>query len=78
MSSRKVADLEKTIARLTIHFVNLDDLEFIRPDYANEDSWKIWKTLEAITSPDLEQIKFSTGLNLDSKRSSSNLEKHCA
>ena len=36
------------------------------------------KDLEAITSPDLEQIKFSTGLNLDSKRSSSDLEKHCA
>ena len=43
MSSRKVADLEKTSARLTIHFVNLDDLEFIWPDYVNEDSWKIWK-----------------------------------
>ena len=77
MSSRKVEDLEKTSTRLTIHFVNLDDLEFIWPDYANDDSWRVWKNLEVITSPDLEQIKFLTGLNLDSKRSSSNLEKHC-
>ena len=78
MSSRKVADLEKTSARLTIHFVNLDDLEFIWPDYADEILGRSGKNLEAITSPDLEQHKFSTGLNLDSKRSSSNLEKHCA